>query len=376
VKLCVVSFKEIWRGPDGQWLTDGGFPYQMAAIAAAYSSTTMVLVQVAPRPNGIPLPLSATVVPLQRPAGHDFRRKVSVLTGLPYYLRTIIREVRRADVVHTPLPGDLAFLGALTAQAFGKRLLARYCGSWVTTSQTTLMNRVTRAWMRRSAGGRSVMLATGHGTVEPAAGMHWIFATALSKQELTETVPELERGLSPIPQLVFVGRLEDGKGLPQLFEALNQLRESGGVQPHLTCIGEGSQRASLEERAKQLGLSVRFTGFLGRDALTDELRRADVCVQPSLSEGFSKAWLDALSAGLPLVASNVGAASYVLGAAGERGWIVPPGDVQSLVETLCEVLTGQHDWPGLRRRCRTFAEEHTLEQWGARISSLCAQQWG
>ena len=377
MKLCVVTFKEIWRGPDGAWLTDGGFPFQMASIASYFSQTTLVLVQVPPREGGIPLPAGVNVVTVDRPSGHDLRRKASVIARLPTYLRTIAREVGKADVVHIPLPGDLSLIGLMTAQALGKPVIARYCGSWVPTSQTTWMNRVTRTWMRCTAGGRNVMLATGEGSVPPFRRMHWVFATALSATELEAVAPRLDRGVSDPPRLVFIGRLEAGKGLDILIDALAQLRRApNGPSPRLTFIGHGSQRQALERRAAAAGVPVEFTGLLRRSELSRHLLDADLCVQPSLSEGFSKAWLDALAHGVPVIASEVGAARAVVGGDGERGWLVEPGSIESLVATLRDALSADVDWPSLRRRCRTFAEDHTLEAWGSRIASICAEQWG
>lgn len=376
MKLCVVSIKHTWPGEGGVWLTDGGFSYQMSAIGSLFDEISMVLVRIAPRGGAIRLPARARIVPLPEPAGVDFRRKLSVLARLPHLLWIIAREIRRADVVHTPLPGDVGFLGLLLAQAMRKPVVARYCGSWVTNSQTTIANRLMRWWMRRTAGGRNVMLATGELDTPPAPGMHWVFATAVSAGELSSIQPDLQRGLSVPPRLVFIGRLETGKGLPMLLDALALLRSRGTApMPSLKILGDGSERPMLEARARELALPVTFTGQLDRTALSTHLIDADLCVQPSLSEGFSKAWLDSMAHGVPVLASNVGAASSVIGAAGERGWLMQDPSAEHLAALIAEAL-GTGDWPAMRKRCRAYAEAHTLEAWGERIGRLCADQWG
>lgn len=374
MRLCVVTMKHTWQDGEGRWVTDGGFPFQVAAISAPYSETTLVLVRVPPRSGGMRLPARARVVPLRSPVGQDLRRKVSVVLRLPYYLAVITREVWRADVVHIPVPGDISILGLLVAQTLRKRLSVRYCGSWVTNSTTTWMNRVTRWWMQRTAGGRNVMLATGEGSKPPAPGMHWVFATAVSARELEAARPDLTRGPSTPLRLVFIGRLSFEKGVNDLIDAVARLRERG-VAADLTVLGDGADRPALEAQARALGLRVTFTGQVDRESLGKHLMKADLCVQPSLSEGFSKAWLDALAHGVPVIASDVGAAASVIGAAGERGWLVEPGSVDQLVSRIEGALKPDVGWPGLRRRCRTFAEARTLEAWGRRISDLCAAQW-
>ena len=96
---------------------------------------------------------------------------------------------------------------------------------------------------------------------------------------------------------------------------------------------------------------------------------------PSLSEGFCKARLDAMLCGVPVITTDVGFGREIVGADGERGWVVPPGDVGALVAALRRVVTTRLDWPSLRLRCRTYVEGQTLEAWGRRIAEICARQW-
>jgi glycosyltransferase involved in cell wall biosynthesis len=103
--------------------------------------------------------------------------------------------------------------------------------------------------------------------------------------------------------------------------------------------------------------------------------REDLCVQPSLTEGYSKAWLDAMAHGIPVMSTEVGAARSVLGADGERGWLIPPGDRDALAATLRRVLTSPIDWADLRRRCRSYVEQRTLESWADHIGRFCASRW-
>jgi len=379
LRVCAVSFKPCWQDESGRWMSFGGFPFQMAAIASLFDDMTLVIVRVPPRDGGIPLPAHARIVPLRSPRGADLRRKLSVAARLPYLVWKIAASARNADVVHVPLPGDVPLLGMWIAFAMRKRVLARYGGSWVANTQSTLMNRVTKACMRRFAGGRNVMLATGDGDAAPAAGMEWVFSTALARRELGRIAPRLDRGLSNPPRLVYAGRLSPEKGVAVLIDALGLLaRDQDLPQPQLTILGDGDDRATLEARAASVGCRdrVTFAGQVDRERLSSALDVADVCVQPSLTEGFSKAWLDAMAHGLPVLASNVGAASAVIGTRSERGWLVAPGDSRVLADAIRHVLVDQQDWTGLRRRCRTYVEGRTLEAWAERIGTMCAAHWG
>ncbi|HYO83438.1 MAG TPA: glycosyltransferase [Bryobacteraceae bacterium] len=378
MKVCAISFVECWRSEDGVWMAAGGFPRQMAGIAGLFDEMDLLMIDGRPRPGGQPLPAKARVVPMRGPTGTDGRRKVSVLLNLAYYSQVMMRHIRSADVVHVPLPGDIPLLGLGFALLARKRLIARYGGSWSATSQTTLMNRVTRSLMRAFAGGANIMLATGSGKDEPAPNMHWIFSTALSESELNSIDPDLNRSPGNPPQLAYCGRLSEEKGIEYLLRALARLNEQGFMPvPRVTLMGAGPDRPRLEALAVQLNVArqVRFTGQLDRQGLTAVLSSADLCVQPSLTEGFSKAWLDAMAHGVPVIASRVGAAATVIGGEGQRGWVVEPGHVDQLAATIRTALTGTADWHQLRRRCRLYAESLTLEKWQLEIGRICSQAW-
>jgi glycosyltransferase involved in cell wall biosynthesis len=380
MRVCVISFKECWQDEAGHWLSYGGFPLQMSAVGSLFDEMTLLIVQGRPRDGGIRLPGYARVVPLRPPTGVDTRRKLSVLAHLPYYLRIIGSQVRQADAVHVPLPGDMPFLGMLVALVMRKRLIARYGSSWVTTSQTTLMNRLTRACMRKFAGGSNVMLATGASAAAPAERMHWIPVTAISRAEVLTVRPDLNRAINHPLRLAYVGRLSPEKGVAHLVEALALLRvESQHIErpPCLAIIGDGPQRDELRALVKKRHCEdlVRFTGQLNRAELAGQLLQTDLCVLPSLSESFCKARLDAMLYGVPVMTTEVGFGREIVGAAGERGWVVPSGDTTALAAALRRVVTEPVDWPALRRHCRAYVEGQTLESWAEQIGQICARQW-
>ena len=378
MNVCAISFKPCWQDDSGRWVSDGGFPLQMSGIRSLFDEMTLIITGHRPAGGGIPLPADVTVVPIRLPDGWNLRRKISFLTNILYYVRIITPHIRRADVVHLPVPGDIPFLGIVIAIFFRKRVIVRYGSSWVGTSQETMMTKLTKFTMRWFAGGRNVMMTTGEGPVPPARGVSWIFSTALTRAELDSIPYDPARPPGNPLGLAYVGRLSGEKGVGNLIAALEILAREGQSQmPQCWIIGDGPERRELEEKTARAGLSacVHFAGQLDRPALSAVLKRLDFCVQPSLSEGFSKAWLDAFAHGLPVLASEVGAAKPVIGGDGLRGWLVPPGDVRALAAQLRGVLSGPVDWPSLRRRCREYTEKRTVETWAAEIGRICATQW-
>jgi glycosyltransferase involved in cell wall biosynthesis len=379
MKLCVVSYKPCWQDRTGRWLADGGFPIQMAALSAHFEATEVLVVRTRPRAGGIPLPDRVRVVPLPAPRGSDLRRKASVLFRLPYYLLKIGRHVAGADVVHVPLPGDMPALGFFLAVLLRRRLIARYCGSWANNSQSTAAGRLLKSAMRRLAGGRNVMFATGEFDGAKPARVNAVFATSLTQSELDGIRPRYGRELGDEIRLVYMGRLSVEKGIDVLIRAVALLEQrTGSPRVRLAIAGDGPERERLTTLVRQLKWPdrVRFTGQLDRRALSALLEECDLCVQPSLTEGFSKAWLDAMAHGVPVLSSRVGAAAHVIGGDGIRGWLVPPGDGEALAAQLHRAASYAGDWNALRRRCRVYAESRTAEAWAATIWGVCAEQWG
>jgi len=378
MKLGVISFKECWQDESGHWYSSGGFPRQMEAICSLFEHSQLLVTRGKPKRGGIPLPKTIYVRAIRLPVGHDFRRKVDLILTFPYYLYQILRMIWSADVIHTPLPGDIPLIGMMVSLACGKPLIARYAGSWAKNNQNTPINDFTRTIMRRFAGGKRVMLVTGSGSVPPGKGMNWIFSSAITREELQQAQPDLNRGLSNPIQLATIGRLSPEKGFAVVLQAAAKVRDVGlhpALKWHL--IGDGPERKRLEQMVRELKLGhfVSFEGQLDRKQLAAKLENIDLCVQASLTEGFSKAWLDAFMYGVPLIASSVGASCEVVGNQAERGWLVNPGDVSGLVKCLHEVLSADQDWPGLRQRCRAYVENKTLEDWTNKIGNICADQW-
>ncbi len=217
MRLCVVSSKECWQEDFGKWASSGGFPFQIHSISSLFDETELVVLQDRVQGGGVSYPKLLKVNPLLIPIGKEFGRKISVTFLLPYYLSKIGMAVSRADVIYIPLPGDISLLGLLTALVFRKHLIARYGGSWETTSVTTRMNRVTKAIMRMFAGGRNVMIATGMGAEPPARKMHWLFVSVISNAELLAIKPDLSRLPGTPLQMVYAGRLSPEKGIPACF---------------------------------------------------------------------------------------------------------------------------------------------------------------
>ncbi len=123
------------------------------------------------------------------------------------------------------------------------------------------------------------------------------------------------RELSRAPVIGWIGRMVHVKGLTTLLDALAQM-PSGSQQPYLLLVGDGPERLALENRAKGLAIAGRvgFVGFV-EDA-RPFLTRMDLFALPSLHEGVPLALLEAMGAGVPVVAAAVGGIPEIIGDSG------------------------------------------------------------
>ncbi len=135
--------------------------------------------------------------------------------------------------------------------------------------------------------------------------------------------------------VLFVGRLSlPQKGIPTLLRAVGKI--AGTVRLELRIVGEdGGGRAPLQRLASELGINSRvvFTGPLTRSDLLAEYARAHLFVLPSEFEPFGIVLLEAMAAGLPVVATRVGGIPEVV-AEGRTADLVPPRDVSGLASAL------------------------------------------
>jgi glycosyltransferase involved in cell wall biosynthesis len=146
---------------------------------------------------------------------------------------------------------------------------------------------------------------------------------------------------SEVPELVMVARFAPQKNQQQLLDALSRIDRPF----HLTFVGDGPTRPAAEESARRLGLEERVT-FLGVRRDTDRiLANSDIFVLATNWEGFPITILEAMRAGLPVVATDVdGVREAVID--GETGYLTPRGDTEALIDRLTRLLQNS----GLRAR--------------------------
>ena len=185
----------------------------------------------------------------------------------------------------------------------------------------------------------------------PAAGYHTI---AIPNPILTPA-PAPAIGASRLlaaPSLIAVGRLEHCKGFDLLLRAFHQL-QAKYPQWQLTILGEGGQRAALEELRSQLELTdrVHFPGAVTN--VREYLQQADLFVLSSRIEGFPMALCEAMACGSPVLAADCLSGPRDIIEDGVNGVLVATEDIAALVAGLDALMSD----PDLRQHLATNAPQ-------------------
>jgi glycosyltransferase involved in cell wall biosynthesis len=149
------------------------------------------------------------------------------------------------------------------------------------------------------------------------------------------------------------------KGIVPLLEALAKVRTER-ADAHLVLVGKPRENSPVAEMVERLGLAgaVRWLSSLSERELVGWYLTAELCVVPSLYEGFSLPAVEAMACGVPLVTTTGGALPEVVGRDGETALLVAPNDPGALAGSILRCL----DDVRLRARLGAAGRRRTLER--------------
>jgi len=349
--------------------------------------TVLMVGKGAPDRGGIPTFLE-TLLHSRLAQEHDLRFLNVAHTGVPEggrptlgnLRRTLLdavavwRRARECDVVHihsalAPTVTVLrAALLALAGRARGSAVIVHAHGgniqSWLTTRlRRSLLrlamlpaHRVVACWTAGEEALRQVL---------PAERV-----TLIDNGVPVDGYPELEGDHDP-PRILYVGLLTPRKGVLDLLEASRLLRERG--VPHETWLLGGTPdegpAAEAEVRAGLDG-SAKLLGTRAPEEMPGEFAHADVFCLPSWWEAMPLSVLEAMAAGLPVVATDVGDVARAI-VDGETGYVVPVRNPAKLADALGTLVvdSAQRRRMGAAGRARVV-EKFSGEVTAAKVSAL------
>lgn len=267
-------------------------------------------------------------------------RTITFVLGALRHLWSLRRQI---SIIHAHMLFGPAFAAALAGRLLGKRVIVKLGSSGpdgeIQVSLRTLRGRLRLALLRRWA---DVIVALDDDMQAEALSAGFLperiyrmvngidvssFVPAVSREDAKAKLEKQDKVL-----VLFVGRLVPQKSLHTLLKALHQAVQTC-PDLHLVLVGSGFEQASLESLVNELKIH-EFVTFAGNQAdVKPYLNASDIFVLPSESEGMSNALMEGMAAGLPCVATPVGASPMMLDQ-GKYGVLVPVGDVTAWADAL------------------------------------------
>lgn len=173
------------------------------------------------------------------------------------------------------------------------------------------------------------------------------------------------RDLPPGRKLLFVGRLEPRKGLPFAMQAFGQLADRY-PDLSLVVIGDGPERAAVSAVPERWRSRVHMLGKVSYEALPTYHRAADIFISPATgAESFGIVLVEAMAAGLPIVASNIPGYREVA-RDGRESLLVAPSDADALAHGIARLLDHPQEAARLGAngalRALDYAWDHIIDE--------------
>ena len=234
-----------------------------------------------------------------------------------------------------------------------------------------VLNRWSAGVIAVSAALRQTYLEGGGLRPDKVQVVHNGIELARFQRDRAQTRMRLERDFeipAGAPILVTVSVLRPAKGIEVLLDTVRRVPDA-----YFLIVGGGPKEEEFRELAQKSGVGerVRWAGF--RTDVDELLAGADAFVHPSLVDAFPTVLLEAMAAGLPVVASGVGGIPEIV-SPGVTGKLVPPGDPDALASALNTLLAD----PGAMARMSEAAQqrarrEFSAQAWLARLGQLYEQ---
>jgi glycosyltransferase involved in cell wall biosynthesis len=163
------------------------------------------------------------------------------------------------------------------------------------------------------------------------------------------------------PTILYIGRIDRGKGLEVLVDAVSRL---GRYDPQVIIVGARTGfSATLESLAASRNVSKNlvFAGFVKEETKRRLLEESMVFCLPSMYEGAGLVLLEAMAAGKPVVATNVGGIPHIVDD-GSSGFLVNYGDAKALAERLEQLILNKDLRDSMGKKGREIAENYSWPQ--------------
>jgi len=290
----------------------------------------------------------------------------------------MLRESRWADVVFVRCPCNVGLI-AILLLAFCRHpryRWAKYGGNWRPSGPEAWSYTLQRWWLNKGLH-KGVVTVNGRWSGQPRH-VYSFLNPSLSQQDLEQGRLAGEGKELRLPvYLLFVGRIEEAKGVGRILRIARALH-ANGVSFELHLVGDGPERPTFEQQARREGIAdyTAFHGWLPKPALADFYRRAHIFIFPSLSsEGWPKVLSEAMAYGVVPVASAISSISQVLADTG-AGLALPPENIEAFVQAIESYLNCPEAWYQASRAGMAAAARFTYDAYLDAVREMFQEAWG
>jgi len=380
MKLLVISHTPHYRTLNG-FVGWGPTVIELGYLARLFDEVVHIaplLDEPAPA-SALPYPVeSVRYRPVQAAGGDTFISKVGLLLRAPAYTRAILSELRTADAVHVRCPAGISLV-ALAIFAILRKPIPRwykYAGNWQPEGGEPLGYRIQRWWLRQNLS-RGIATVNGAWPAQPPHVIPFENPCITEAERLRAgEFARLKQSSTPL-RLLFVGRLDSGKGADKVVRICEKLKQQQ-LNFHCDLIGDGHLRSKIEKHIAVAGLQaqVRIHGWLPKTALGQFYSAAHFILLPtSSSEGWPKVLSEAMAYGVVPLTSAISSIPQVLGQNG-AGLVFDNDNIDGFCNAILNDLHSPSEWKQASQAGVALSQRYTYETYLSHVASVFESCWG
>lgn len=379
MKLLIISHTPHYLQED-QVLGWGSTVMEIDQLANLFSE----VVHLAPLYDGEPpqssLPYQNPKVRLDlvKPAGGDrWLEKISYLWCIPRWVSAIKKELKIADAVHIRCPAGISLVGLIVHSLIGKGkpCWVKYAGNWQPQGKDPFSYKLQRALLKRNIH-RGVVTVNGQWEGQPNHVVSFVNPSfSRSDWAMAEASTNYKELRTPL-ELLFVGRVEEEKGVGRLIQIAFALTQMG-IDFHVSVIGDGPQRSDYEKKVNEKDMTEYFSflGWKSRRELVIYYRDAHLILLPSTaSEGWPKVLSEAMAFGVVPLASTISSIPFFIDQA-NSGKVIPAEDLQAYISAINNYFEHPEIWKLESQNATIMAEKFTYENYLMAVEELFNNYW-
>ncbi len=325
------------------------------------------------------MPYSAPNIRLRlvTPAGGDSPAdKLRILTAYPDYAQVIREEMNRADAVQVRCPANISLLALLLMRRMKHPPYrwVKYAGNWRPDGDEPWSYGLQRRWLAENRH-RGVVTVNGRWP-DQQPHIHSFDNPCLTEEETTRgSDAAAAKHLSLPVELLFVGALNEGKGVGRVLRVARALQVQG-IPFRLRLLGDGPDRPHYEAWARRQDIrDVSFLGWVPRSDIAEYYASSHFILLPSQSEGWPKVLSEAMAFGTVPVAAAVSSIPQIL-AETRAGSAFPPDDIDGMAGAIARFVNDPAAWSAASTAGVSAARRFTYQAYRQAVAALFDRAWG